>query len=82
VGLDDHEREQSRLAGDVSLADRYRSAGLPAASVVRSTKIATIEARHARRIGRLDATTWAEVGAALAGTSDSGRKSRHRKGLR
>jgi len=38
--------------GDVSISD-LRSAGLPAASVVRTAKIATIEAKEAERIGAL-----------------------------
>lgn len=51
--------------GDVSLIDRYEAAGLPAPSVVRSTKIATIEARHAERIGRIGKPLWAQVSSAL-----------------
>ena len=51
--------------GDVSLIDRYEAAGLPAPSVVRSAKIATIEARHAERIGRIGKPLWAEVSSAL-----------------
>mgnify|MGYP000863313878 CR=1 FL=1 len=42
-------------------------AGLPAASVVRCAKIATIEARGAQRLGRLDATAWSVVERHLAG---------------
>ena len=38
--------------GDVSISD-LAAAGLPAASVVRPAKIATIEARDAERIGTL-----------------------------
>ena len=52
--------------GDVSLVDSYQAAGLPAPSVVRSTKIATIEARHAERLGQLSKTLWTEVAAALS----------------
>ncbi|MBI4538416.1 MAG: type II toxin-antitoxin system PemK/MazF family toxin [Gemmatimonadetes bacterium] len=51
--------------GDVSLLDSYQAVGLPVPSVVRSTKIATIEARHAQRIGRLSPRVWAEVASAL-----------------
>ena len=50
---------------DVSLVDHYREVGLPAPSVVRSTKIATIEARHADRLGRLGDELWSEVASAL-----------------
>lgn len=38
--------------GDVVVSD-FRAAGLPAASIVRSAKIATIEARDAELIGHL-----------------------------
>ena len=54
-----------RGPGDVSLADVYQEAGLPVPSVVRSTKIAIIEARHADRIGRIDSVGWTEVASAL-----------------
>ena len=53
--------------GDVSLANGYESVGLPVPSIVRSTKIATIEARHAERIGRLGSAVWAQVESALRG---------------
>jgi mRNA interferase MazF len=51
--------------GDVSLAEGYEAVGLPIPSVIRTTKIATIEARHAQRIGRLTPELWAEVAALL-----------------
>jgi mRNA interferase MazF len=51
--------------GDVSLAESFAAAGLPIPSVVRTTKIATIEARHAQRIGRLTPQLWDEVAALL-----------------
>lgn len=41
-------------AGDVSLGDSYADAGLPAPSVVRPVKIATIDAAVATRLGRID----------------------------
>ena len=53
--------------GDVSLEESYREAGLPVPSVVRTTKIATIEARHAGRIGRLRPEVWREVAGVLEG---------------
>ncbi len=40
--------------GDVPLGARYREAGLPAPSTIRPCKIATIEARQAQAIGRVD----------------------------
>jgi mRNA interferase MazF len=52
-------------AGDVPLIDRHSAAGLPAPSIVRTTKIATIEARHVERIGRLDSSAWSAVVAEL-----------------
>ncbi|MEW6755991.1 MAG: type II toxin-antitoxin system PemK/MazF family toxin [Candidatus Latescibacterota bacterium] len=66
--------------GDVSLATSYLSAGLPVPSVVRSAKIATIETRHAGRIGRLTPSLWAEVRSALRrhlGFEEDGGSGRH-----
>ncbi|MQA91207.1 MAG: type II toxin-antitoxin system PemK/MazF family toxin [Gemmatimonas sp.] len=54
-----------RWPGDISLAGGYKAVGLPIPSVVRSTKIATIEARYAARIGRLSESLWAKVVSAL-----------------
>lgn len=45
--------ENRRWSDDVDLGDTYSVAGLPAPSVVRPAKIATIEATHAERIGRI-----------------------------
>lgn len=39
---------------DVSLDDDYADAGLPAPSVIRPAKIATIDAAVATRLGRID----------------------------
>lgn len=50
--------------GDVAVSD-FHVAGLPAASVVRSAKIATIEARDAERIGQLPPKDRTEVVEAL-----------------
>ena len=47
--------------GDVSFGDDYSKFGLPAPSVIRPTKIATIEIGHADRIGRLDPHRMAQV---------------------
>lgn len=52
--------------GDVLLADGYHEVGLPVPSVIRTTKIATIEARPAERIGTLAAPTWNAVASALS----------------
>lgn len=46
--------------GDVSIPDA-ESQGLLIPSKVRTTKISTVEAGIARRIGRLDSTTWDRV---------------------
>lgn len=51
--------------GDVSLGDLFRDAGLPVPFLIRTTKIATLEARHADRIGRLPGPLWREVASAL-----------------
>jgi mRNA interferase MazF len=51
--------------GDVSLIDDFRHVGLPVPSLIRTTKIATIEARHADRIGRLTPGLWGQVRAEL-----------------
>jgi mRNA interferase MazF len=46
--------------GDVSIPN-YERCGLPVASVVRPFKIATIEARHADRIGKIAKPTLRHV---------------------
>ena len=51
--------------GDVPFGDDYATFGLPAPSVIRPTKIATIEIRQADRIGRLDPRRLAKVAEAL-----------------
>jgi len=56
-------------AGDVTISD-LTLAGLPAASVVRSAKIATIEATDAERIGRLQSADRLQVIDALRGHLD------------
>jgi len=52
--------------GDVVVSD-LAAAGLPAPSVVRSAKIATIEARDAERIGQLPPEDRLQVREALRG---------------
>lgn len=53
--------------GDVAVRD-LALAGLPVASLVRTAKIATIEATDAQRLGRLSPGQVAEVRQHLAGT--------------
>jgi mRNA interferase MazF len=53
--------------GDVPLGEQYREAGLPAPSVIRPCKLATIEARHAQALGRIAPGLMREVAAALRG---------------
>jgi mRNA interferase MazF len=53
--------------GDVIISN-LNAAGLPAPSVVRCAKIATIEARDAERIGYLPRADCARVGASLRGS--------------
>lgn len=51
--------------GDVAVKN-LRLAGLPAPSVIRCAKIATIEARDAQRLGRIELAAWREVQGHLA----------------
>ncbi|MGY3341544.1 MULTISPECIES: type II toxin-antitoxin system PemK/MazF family toxin [unclassified Bradyrhizobium] len=46
--------------GDLAIS-RYEEAGLPAPSIIRPCKIATIEARHAERLGRIKPRLMIEV---------------------
>jgi len=46
--------ENRRWPGDIDLGGRYANAGLPAPSIIRTAKIATIERAHAGRIGKID----------------------------
>jgi len=52
--------ENRRWKNDVVVSD-LRRAGLPAPSVVRCAKVATIESRHAERIGNLDSSDRSRV---------------------
>ena len=47
--------------GDVSLEERYGEASLPAPSVVRTAKIATVDAARTSLLGRLPADVWSRV---------------------
>lgn len=53
--------ENRPWVGDVSLGRFYQEAGLPAPSVIRPVKIATIEAAQAQKLGRLNPSLMAEV---------------------
>ena len=57
--------ENGRWDGDVEITD-LGAAGLPAPSIVRPCKIATIEARHAEPLGRIAAALMADVSAVVA----------------
>ncbi len=46
---------------DVPLGKTYTKAGLPAPSVIRPCKLATIEIGHAEKIGRVDAPLMEKV---------------------
>jgi mRNA interferase MazF len=46
---------------DVPFGDSYADAGLPAPSLVRPCKLATIESGHAEKIGRVDANLMVKV---------------------
>jgi mRNA interferase MazF len=52
--------ENRTWPGDVAIPHHHQ-AGLPAPSVVRALKIATIEARHADRLGSVDRATLQAV---------------------
>jgi mRNA interferase MazF len=57
--------ENRAWPGDVLLGDLHAKAGLPVPSIVRTTKIATIKARHAERIGRMPPVVLEQVAAML-----------------
>ena len=54
--------------GDVPFGEGYADAGLPAPSTIRPAKIATIEARDADPIGRVDTVILDAVLATIRGT--------------
>lgn len=57
--------DNRRWDGDFEIRD-LASAGLPAPSIIRPSKIATIEARHAEPLGRIKPSLMAQVGDAIA----------------
>lgn len=54
-----------RWPGDVSLVRRHEDAGLPVPSLIRTTKIATIDAGRADPLGTLPAHLFTQVEAML-----------------
>jgi mRNA interferase MazF len=46
---------------DVPFGDTYARAGLPAPSIIRPCKLATIESGHAEKIGRVNSDLMAKV---------------------
>lgn len=57
--------ENRRWPGDVAVKD-LATAGLPAPSVIRTAKIATIESRDAARLGKIPPTLYRRVARQLA----------------
>jgi mRNA interferase MazF len=57
--------ENRSWADDIDLGRFYAEAGLPAPSVIRPCKIATIEARQASRLGQIKPALMAEVAGTL-----------------
>jgi mRNA interferase MazF len=47
--------------GDVEFVANYSAAGLPAPSLIRTAKVATVEARHVEPIGRADRAVMERV---------------------
>ena len=50
-----------RWAGDIAILEDFRDCGLPVPSLIRTAKIATIDAAAAEPLGRLNATSLAQV---------------------
>ena len=57
-----------RWPDDVTLVDDYRACGLPAPSLIRTAKIATIDCAAAEPLGKLDYKRLSEVTAAIRRT--------------
>lgn len=57
--------ENRRWADDVDLTGDYRACGLPAPSLIRTAKIATIDAAAAKALGSLDAARLKQVATQL-----------------
>jgi len=59
--------ENRAWLGDVPFGNAYAQSGLPAPSVVRPCKLATIEARHAERLGHVKPALLRQVTDILRG---------------
>ncbi|MCI0735054.1 MAG: type II toxin-antitoxin system PemK/MazF family toxin [Beijerinckiaceae bacterium] len=59
--------ENRAWPGDVAFDDFYHDAGLPAPSVIRPCKIATIEVRHAEPLGHISSALMRQVVKRLQG---------------
>jgi mRNA interferase MazF len=59
--------ENRAWPGDVPFGNAYAQSGLPAPSVIRPCKLATIEARHAERLGHVKPSLLREVTDILRG---------------
>ena len=57
--------ENRARAGDHDFGPDFRAAGLPAPSIVRTTKIATIEAGDAERLGQVSGEMMGQVATTL-----------------
>jgi mRNA interferase MazF len=64
LGVDDHQRANRGWLSDVMTSD-CSMAGLPVPSLVRTTKVATIERREAQKVGCLLNEDRAKVAAQL-----------------
>jgi mRNA interferase MazF len=62
-------------SGDVAIAN-LSTAGLPAPSVIRTAKIATIDARDAIKLGRISASALKRVLDEVATSTEAGRSRR------
>jgi mRNA interferase MazF len=58
--------ENRRWPDDHDVGPNYREVGLPAASIIRPTKIATIESRDASQIGRIPRTLLRRVSGTIS----------------
>lgn len=59
--------ENRRWPGEIDLTETYAEVGLPAASLIRLAKIATIEADHAEPLGKVGASILGQVEVVLRG---------------
>jgi len=66
--------ENRRWVGDIEIKD-LAAVGLPAPSIIRPCKIATIEARHAEPLGRIKPALMDKVSDVISGLLGFGRRS-------